>query len=138
MGKFFLDHYPTLLNWVFKFLFFLSIYFAPVVASMISIGIFVAVDFLTGLWVAKRNNLPITSKKMRDTVGKSLAYMVALIVAHIFELQFLAQAIPMMKIMALFIASAEIKSIYENLGVITGLDFWELIKKKLSQNEEKR
>jgi phage-related holin len=137
MGKLLIDYYPTLISWILKFLFFLSIYFAPVTASMISIGVFVAVDFITGVWVATRRNELITSKKMRDTVGKSIAYMVALMIAHIFELQFLAGTIPMMKIMALFIATAEIKSIYENLGFITGLNFWELIKKKLSQNEEK-
>jgi hypothetical protein len=74
---------------------------------------------------------------MRDTVGKSIAYMLAILVSHIFELQFLSGVLPLMKIIALFIATAEIKSVFENLGVIANLDFWELIKKKLSQNEEK-
>lgn len=129
-------YYSTLSQWAFQLLLWLSIYFAPVAASMVAIGVFVAVDFCTGLWIARRNGIPITSKKMRDTVGKTVAYMIAILIAHIFQLQF-TPAIPLMKIIALFIASAEIKSIYENLGSITGLDFWSLIKKKLSQNEEK-
>lgn len=135
MGKFFIDNYQVLLTWTFKFLFFISIYFAPVLASMISIGVFVGVDFLTGIWVAKRNNQPITSKKMRDSIGKSGSYMLAILVAHIFEIQFMP-AVPVMKIISLFIASAELKSIYENLGKISGLDFWTQIKSYLSQNKK--
>lgn len=129
-------YFSTLIQWLLKFALFISIYFAPVVASMAAIGIFIIVDFITGIWVAKTKGEPITSKKMRDTVGKSIAYMIAILIAHIFEIHF-APAIPVMKLISLFIASAEIKSVYENLGAITGLDFWEFIKKKLGQNEEK-
>jgi len=46
-------------------------------------------------------------------------------------------AIPVMTIVAFFIASAELKSIYENLGRIIGFDFWSLIKKYISQNKSK-
>ncbi len=105
---------------------------------MIAIDVFIAVDFIIGVWVTRRKDEAITSKKIIDTVGKSTTYLIALVVGHIFELDFLGGVIPMMKILALFIATVEIKSIFENLGAITNLDFWELIKKKLSQNEEKK
>jgi phage-related holin len=124
-------------TYFFKFLLFLSIYFAPVLASMAAIGVFIIVDFISGLMVAYRTGESITSKKMRDTIGKSVAYMLAILVGQIFELQFLS-AVPVMKIIALFIASAELKSIYENLGKITGLDSWTLIKGYLSQNKIKK
>lgn len=123
-------------TYLFKFLLFLSIYFAPVFASMAAIAVFIIVDLVSGLMVAYRSGEPITSKKLRNTIGKTTSYFLAILTSHIFELQFLP-AIPIMKIVALFIASAEIKSIMENLGKITGLDFWTLIKGYLSQNKSK-
>ncbi len=39
--------------------------------------------------------------------------------------------IPLMKAIAGFIAVAEVKSIFENLGQITGLDFWTALRERL-------
>lgn len=122
------------IQYLLKFWLFCTIYFAPVIASMVAISVFILLDFISALMVAIKFKVPITSKKMRDTVGKSASYMLALIVAHIFELQFMP-LIPIMSIVACFIASAEAKSIYENLGKITGLDFWTILKDYLSQNK---
>ena len=123
--------------YLFKFLLFIYMYFTATYQSMIVIGIFILFDFITGIWKAKRLNQPITSKKMRNTIGKGCAYMIAILVAHLFELTFSAGVIPMMKLVAFFIASAEIKSIFENLGTLTGLDFWTFIKERLSGTNKK-
>ena len=129
-----MDTKTSFTTYFLKFILFLTIYFAPVIASMLAIGIFIAVDFISAIWVTRRNGEAITSKKMRDSVGKTGSYMLAILVAHIFELQFMP-AIPVMKIISLFIASAELKSIYENLAKISGLDYWTQIKGYLSQNK---
>ena len=95
------------------------------------IGVFIFVDVATALWSAKKNNIPIRSKRLRDTIGKGCAYMIALMVSHMFQLHFMP-IVPVLQVVAVFIASAELKSIMENLGGITNLDFWSVIKERLS------
>ncbi|MBC6111180.1 phage holin family protein [Pedobacter fastidiosus] len=117
--------------YAYKFGFFVYLYFSPTHSSLLVITIFVIIDFITGVWKARRNKQDVTSKMMRVSIGKAVAYMIAILIAHLFELTF-ASALPFMRMVAFFIASAEIKSIYENLGEITGLDFWTFIKEKLA------
>lgn len=114
---------------------FLTVYFTPTFSLLIGVGILVTVDFFVAIWKAKRLGIKRTSKRMRDTVGKSTAYFIAILVAHLFEVTFLPIA-PIMQIIAFFIASAELKSIYESLSLITGLDFWTVIKERLSGNHK--
>lgn len=129
---------PKLVTYLLNFALFIYMYFTATYPSMIVIGLFILFDFITGIWKAKKLDIPITSKKMRNTIGKGCAYMIAILVAHLFELTFSAGVIPLMKIVAFFIASAEIKSIYENLGTVSGLDFWTYIKDKLSGTHSKK
>ncbi|MEJ5092647.1 hypothetical protein GEO21_21630 [Sphingobacterium faecium] len=118
-------------SWVGKGLIFLSIYFTPIWISLLIIGVFIFVDVATALWRAKMNNIPIRSKRLRDTIGKGCAYMIALMVSHMFQLHFMP-VVPVLQVVAVFIASAELKSIMENLGGITKLDFWSIIKERLA------
>ena len=118
-------------SWIGKGVLFLSIYFTPIWISLLIIGVFIFADVATALWKAKRNNIPIRSKRLRDTIGKMIAYMIALMVSHMFQLHFMP-IVPVLQIIAVFIASAELKSIMENLGAITNLDFWSIIKERLA------
>jgi len=131
MFQYLIDLFFKCIPYLYKFALFIYLYFAATHTALIVITLFVAVDFGTGVWKAKRNNLPVTSKAMRVTIGKAVAYMIAILVAHLFELTFVS-VIPFMQMVSFFIATAEIKSIYENLGEITGLDFWTYIKEKLA------
>lgn len=118
-------------SWIGKGVLFLVIYFQPIWISLLIIGVFIGFDVITALMRAYKNGIPIRSKRLRDTIGKSTAYMIALMVSHLFQLHFMS-IVPLLEIVAVFIASAELKSIMENLGDITNLDFWSFIKERLS------
>ncbi len=94
-------------------------YFAPVVPLMLTIGFFVLADFFTGVLAARKRGEQITSSKMRPTVMKGLGYMSAIVVAHVFQMQFLP-GFEVMKIVAGLIAFMELKSLDENIRVLTG------------------
>ncbi|WP_421944348.1 phage holin family protein [Pedobacter sp.] len=131
MLQYSINLFLKLIPYIYKFGLFVYLYFAATHSALLVITLFVIVDFITGVWKAKKNKLPVTSKSMRVTIGKAVAYMLAIMVAHLFELTFVS-VLPFMQMVSFFIASAEIKSIYENLGEITGLDFWNYIKEKLA------
>ncbi|WP_286775017.1 MULTISPECIES: phage holin family protein [Sphingobacterium] len=118
-------------TWFGKAVLFFWIYFAPIWISLLVIGIFVLIDVITALMRAKKNNIPIRSKRLRDTIGKSTAYMLALMVSHMFQVHFMP-IVPVLQVVAVFIATAELKSIMENLGDVANLDFWTIIKERLS------
>lgn len=67
-------------SWFGKGLIFLSIYFTPIWINLLIIGVFIFADLATALWKAKRNNIPIRSKRLRDTKGNGCAYMITLMV----------------------------------------------------------
>lgn len=95
------------------------VYFTPLVPSMITITVFVAIDYLTGIQASKKKRLPITSKRRKDSITKTLAYQATLLTAHLVEKQFLPE-FPALKLVAGFIAFVEVTSIDENIKIITG------------------
>lgn len=96
---------------------------------------FIGIDVITALMRAKKNNIPIRSKRLRDTVDQGTAYMLALMVSNLFQLYFMP-IVPLLQIVAVFISTAKLKSIMENLGDLTMLDFWTFIKERLSGNNK--
>lgn len=48
-----------------------------------------------------------------------------------FQLHFMP-IVSVLQVVAVFITTAELKSIMENLGAITNLDFWSVIKERLA------
>lgn len=78
---------------------------------------------------ARKRGEEITSKKMRPTVTKGIGYMIAILVAHVFEQHFI-QGFDAMKIVAGLIAFIEVKSLDENFRVITGKSLFKQFLKK--------
>lgn len=111
--------------------FWLLVFTSPAHAAMAAVIALVVADLIVGVWAAKKRGEKITSFGLRRTVTtKILPYQFAILCSHLVEQQFLS-AIPLMKATAGFIAVAEMKSIFENLGQITGLDFWTFIREKI-------
>lgn len=100
---------------------------APVQSLMFALCGLIAIDLVTGLWRARRAKEKITSNGLRRTVTKVLAYNLAIITGFILEQYFVGSILPAAKIIASFIAVTEVKSILENVSVITGLDLKQLI-----------
>lgn len=121
---------------VLKMLAWVAFYVQPTYSSMATVVILVLIDWVTGIWAAKKRGEKITSWGWRRTINaKILPYQIAILSSHLVDVNIFAgtllEPIQLMKATAAFIAGAELKSIFENLGSISGLDFWTFIKAKL-------
>lgn len=104
----------------------------PIKAVALTLGFLIFADLFTGIWKAIKNKEQITSRKMSETVSKMVLYQLAIIVAFVAE-TYIFFGIPITKVASGYIASTEIKSIFENIGTITGIDLWEKIKSLLKR-----
>ena len=125
-----------------KALALISFYAQPTYGSMATVIILITVDFVTGVWAAKKRGEKITSWGWRRTIHtKMVPYYIALLCAHLVDLTIfkgtVLESLQLMKATAAFIAGAELKSVFENLGSISGLDFWTFIKEKLQPQKSK-
>ncbi len=109
--------------------------------AMLAVVLLVLVDWITGIWAAKKRGEKISSWGWRRTIyNKIIPYQVAILCSLLVDNNIfkgsLLEHIQLMKATAAFISGAEIKSVYENLGSITGLDFWTFIKEKLQPRKD--
>lgn len=101
----------------------------PVHGLMFAVGALVMLDLVTGLVKAYKSKTDkISSRRMRETVGKSVLYMIAVLAGffldYITELGMAARAI------AGLVAIVECKSVLENIEEVTGLNLWAAIADK--------
>lgn len=94
--------------------------FAPVRAVLISVLVLVLLDSITGVLAARKRGERITSAGLRRTVSKLLAFEIALIAGHLLQKYLLADAVPVVSLLAAAIGVVEGKSILENADTISG------------------
>lgn len=102
-------------------IFWLLALLSPVNAIMITIVFLIVVDFITGIYAAYKYRKPIKSSRIGHTVSKFFIYNLVILSAFFLE-QYIVDEIPFLKIIAGFIAIAEIKSILENYNTIYGVN----------------
>ncbi|MBN9160863.1 MAG: hypothetical protein BGO98_29475 [Myxococcales bacterium 68-20] len=105
--------------------------FAPIQATALALGFLVVIDVITGVWASVKAGQRVTSDRFGRTVTKSLVYLTAIFVAHVAELYVFEDLVPITKVVAGFVGSTELLSIYENLTRISGMDFRKLVIEKL-------
>lgn len=97
----------------------------PAVPIIIFTGILVFSDTITGVWAALKRGEKVTSKGLGRTVTKILLYSLVIGLTFAFEHFFTAlKIVHMGQIASGYICLVELKSIYENVSSITGLDIW--------------
>lgn len=112
-------------------------YFAEIQNLFHAVLLFMVIDWITGVYASyktrTRGEAWFTSFKMRRTVEKFVFYMMAIAVAYVFRKEFI-ESIELGKIVAGYIAITEIKSIFENISRIMGVnlfnELWHIIKDK--------
>ncbi len=109
--------------------------FAPIKMLLITVGVLIFADALTGIIAAKKRNEEISSAGMRRTVTKMFVYQLAVITGFMLEVYLLGGSIPVSKLVAGFVGTVEFKSMLENATEITGLDFKSIIQKLGSKND---
>lgn len=104
----------------------------PVQGTLILVGSLLVADLITGIWKSKKSKQGITSKRLRSSITKMIMYSVAILCTRGLEFNFsLMEAIHAAEAVSLYICIVELKSIYENVGEITGIDIWNYLRKKL-------
>lgn len=95
-------------------------YFSPVKEIVHVMLIFILIDFISGVWAARKRKETLESRKFRKTLIKFLWYTVALILCFMMEKTFNLSWSNLSGIIGGFICFIELKSIFENITVITG------------------
>lgn len=121
------------------YLFWLFALIAPIVSVMLTVAFLIIVDFITGTYAAIKKNIPISSERIGNTISKFFIYNLVVLSAFLLE-KYIVNEIPFMRIIAGFIAIAEIKSIMENFNAIYGINPFKalvnLIKKRSIEDLE--
>lgn len=117
-----------------------GVFLAPVAVSFLSVFIMIIIDFITALLKAWYTKTEITSKRMRESIGKTLAYFFLIVAAHLLDNWFIIPffGTPLIyKFLIFFIGSIEFKSIVENIGIFIGAENVQKILSFLSQAKRK-
>lgn len=111
---------------------FMIFFFQDIVSSLMAIGFLVMADSFTGIWAAHNVGgwRSVTSRKMGRIVAKLILYPLSIIVAKVAEV-YLSPVIPWTDVTMGILAIIEVKSIFENIGIILGFDLWQKIKEKM-------
>lgn len=128
--------FATLIKWFFGVTGCILAFLAPAQDALMAVVAFVAIDLVVGIWASMKRGEPFISWKLRFSITRKIApYFVAILCAMYFEEHFLIgtwlEGIPLMKSISTFVALSELKSIFERLGEITGLDFWAFFQEHL-------
>lgn len=100
---------------------FLSILgvFAPIKGAIITVGIVIAVDLITGILAARKRGEVISSKAYSKTIGKMIKYQTALLTGYLIEKYLIGGLLPISSVVTTAIGIGEAISLYENLNVLT-------------------
>ncbi len=128
--------WTTVLKWFLGVLSCMAAFLAPAGDALFAVFLLVVIDLVVGIWASMKRGEPFISWKMRHTITRKIApYFVAILCSMYFENHFLKgtwlEGVPMMKSIATFTALSELKSVFERLGEITGLNFWEFFQERL-------
>ena len=111
---------------------------APIHTVMLSVGILILTDLVTGMWAALKRGEKITSAAMRRTVSKIVVYQLAVISGFLLERYLIDGLMPVSKIVAGVIGMVEFKSILENANKIVGGNIFKSVIKMLGSDNDKR
>ena len=109
-----MDKPSTFTFWLFTLL-------APLTGVIITVILLIIVDFITGSYASYVKKKPIESKRIGHTISKFFIYNLVIVSAYFLEKEIVSE-VPFLKVIAGFIAIAEIKSILENYNKIYGVN----------------
>lgn len=116
-------------NWFIEVIMWVAVLIAPVLSIMATIVGLLLADFITAIWATVKINgwRSVSAKRMFDSIPKLILYNLALLTTF-FVQHYIIDGIPMIKVIGGFIALIELRSIYENIRLVTNVDLWNSIK----------
>lgn len=124
-------------EYLYKGLLVLAAILAPIKALLISCGVLIIADMVTGIFAAHKRGEAIKSAEMRRSLTKMVVYQVAIISAFVLEKYMLDGLLPVSKVVSGVIGMVEFKSILENASAIAGQDIIGLVIEKLGSKNAK-
>lgn len=94
--------------------------FAPAKGMMITAGVLILVDLITGVLASRKQGVKIQSSIIRRTVSKLLVYESAIALAYLAQTYMLADIVPAASIASGVIGLVELTSCLENINIISG------------------
>lgn len=119
---------------------------APIHGLLIAVGFAIILDTVFGILKAKKSNgwKGITSRKLSHIISKMVLYQSAVILFFFIDLFIMKDFISMFsqipffltKMIGALLCFIELKSIDENVKIITGKSLWDRFKEMLSRGKE--
>lgn len=114
----------------------LAAIFSPAKEMILASLALIVLDLITGLWAAKKQQIPITSGGIRRTVTKLFVYESAILIGYIAQHYLMQDKVPIASIISGFIGMTETLSCLENINIIGGGNLLKALLEKLnSQNK---
>lgn len=124
-------------EWLVKGMIVILAVFAPIKAMLITCGVLIMADMITGMLAARKRQEKIQSAEMRRSISKFVVYQIAIMSAFLLETYMLHNMVPVSKIVAGVIGMVEFKSILENASVIVDQDILKMVLDKLGSKNAK-
>tara|TARA_R100000654_G_scaffold14554_2_gene31392 strand:- start:18999 stop:19391 length:393 start_codon:yes stop_codon:yes gene_type:complete len=106
----------------------------PIAWHLVFTVVVVIADLYTGY---KASQMKFISRGVRKTIDKTIAYFIAILIAHAFDLIYLPQGHMIVSFaVSSVIASTEMLSVFENIQRFTGTGFLSAIKNYLNGNSK--
>lgn len=118
--------------------------FAPITGIMVTVGLAIIADTLTGIWKSKKLGIKITSRKLSQIISKMFLYQGTIILFFLIDkfimgdilLAFFSIPFLLTKAVALVLASVEVFSIDENIKAVKGKGLWHAFKQLTMRAKE--
>lgn len=111
---------------------------APIHTIMVSAGLLIIIDVVTGIWAAYRRGERLRSSAFRRTVSKLTVYQLAIISGFLVQHFLLTDSLPIVNMVAGAIGLTELKSIFENVDSINGGSLLKAIIGKIGSDNDRR
>ena len=110
--------------------------FAPIQPLLITVGVLIAADTVTGIIAAYKRGEEIKSSGLSRAITKLFVYQVVIITGFLLEKYMLSDlGVPIVKLLAGVIGVTELKSLLENSESVTGVDLLKIKKALTSKND---
>ena len=108
---------------------------APLKAIVLIIVAAVFIDFALAIYHALKKGIPITSRKMYQTIPKLLIYISVIVIVYYSNIYIFEVPMDLHKIVGGFILLTEFKSIDENINLILGFSLFSQLTDFLSRGK---
>ena len=117
---------------LYSFILSIALIFLPVKATLITVMVLTVADLVSGVAAARKRRQKITSAGLKRTIIKTTVYEAVVMLGFLTEQYMTGDAVPVVKVLAGFIGLTELKSVMENIEIISGMSIVKLLIKKLN------